>query len=362
MGSTTIELNGKRYDARTGKMLPARETVTAGHANFVRPVVKQSGAALDGFTRRKTSTAHAKTTAHAVHKKTEKSKTLMRHAVKKPATAKPKTPTPQVARRQAPRLDIDPKRASRAKVVKKSSLISRFGAPGRAVKSVAAVLPVRPEPSAPPLPILNEHHKPTIAQTHAEKKSARQESLRSFQKKAIDRSTSHTQPKTKKPTRRQRLSHKLRVSNRTVNIAAASLAAVLLVGFIVYQNVPNLSMRLAAARAGVEGTLPGYQPSGFGLAGPIKYQQGQITLSYTSHSDERKFQVSQKASQWNSETLLESYVATGQKTYQTFQDAGKTIYIYDDDNATWVDGGVWYQIEGNSALNSDQLLRIAASM
>ncbi|HTE21611.1 MAG TPA: DUF4367 domain-containing protein [Candidatus Limnocylindria bacterium] len=352
MSSNAIELNGKRYDVRTGRILPAQEAVKGGRASFVRPVAKQSGAALDGFTRRKAAASPAKTTAYAVHKKTEKSKTLMRHAVKKPAQTKSKS-APQITR-QAPRMDVgytNPKRASHAKVVKKSSLISRFGVPARAVKPIAAVLPVRPEPAAPPLPVFTEHHKPTIAQRH-------QKSL----KAAIDRSTAHTQPKARKSTRRHRLSQKLRVSNRTVNIAAASLAAVLLVGFIAYQNVPNLSMRLAAARAGVEGSLPGYQPSGFGLNGPIKYQPGQITLSYASHSDDRQFQVSQKASQWNSETLLENYVGTGQKTYQTFQDAGKTIYIYDDNNATWVDGGVWYQIEGNSALNSDQLLRMAASM
>ena len=278
----------------------------------------------------------------------------MRHAVKKPAATKSAT-TPVIKhQRPAPHLDIDPKRASRAKTVKRSSLVSRFGAPRRAVTPLTTALPVQPEPSAPVVPILGEHHKPVIAQ----KQSAHHQAML----KAIDNSASHNQPRAKKTTRRQHLSRKLRVSTRTINLAAGSLAAVLLVGFVAYQNVPNLSMRVATARAGVEGSLPGYRPSGFGLAGPIAYQQGQITLSYKSNSDERKFEVSQRASQWNSETLLENYVASGQKNYQTFQDGGKTIYIYDDDNATWVDGGVWYQIVGNSALSSDQLLRMAASM
>jgi hypothetical protein len=351
--SATIELNGKRYYTRTGKVLSAHEKVSGEHREFVKPVGKKSGAALDGFRRRKASTVRA-TTATAVHKKTEKSKTLMRAAVKKPAPAKATAPAVRKNARHTPHLDIDPKRVSRAQTIRKSSLVSRFGAPGRAVKQITSVLPVRPEPDAPPMPLLQEHHKPVIA----EGKASHQKALQ----KALDKATSHKQPKVSKATRRQRLSRKLRVSNRTINVAAASLAAVLLVGFVAYQNMPNLSMRLAAARAGVEGGLPGYQPSGFGLSGPIKYQPGQITISYTSHSDSRKFQISQKASQWSSETLLENYVANGQKTYQTFQDSGKTIYIYDDNNATWVDGGVWYQIEGNSALNNDQLLRMAASM
>lgn len=353
--STTIELNGKRYDARTGKVLSAHKTVASGAKEIVKPVAKQPGIAIDGFTRRKTATPRPKAAAHSIHRKTEKSKTLMRTTVKKP-TAKAAT-KPQVRHRppQASHMDINPKRATRAKTVQKSTLVSRFGVPQKAVKPITTTLPVQPEPTAPPLSILTEHHKPTLP---VAKKTSHQ---KTFQK-AIDGATSHSQPKAKKTTKRQRLSRKLRVSTRAVNIAAASLATVLLAGFIAYQNVPNLSMRVAATRAGVNGTLPDYQPAGFSLAGPIKYQQGQITLSYSSNSDARQFQVNQKTTNWNSDTLLENFVAVGQKTYQTFQDSGKTIYIYDDNNATWVDGGVWYQIEGKSALSSDQLLRLAASM
>lgn len=121
-------------------------------------------------------------------------------------------------------------------------------------------------------------------------------------------------------------------------------------------------MRLAASRAGVPGTLPNYQPSGFGMSGPIQYKAGQITIHYKSRSDSRAFHINQRSSEWDSATLLDQFVATNRRSYQTYQDNGKTIYIYDNDNATWVDGGIWYQIEGNSSLNSDQLLRLAASM
>ncbi len=58
---------------------------------------------------------------------------------------------------------------------------------------------------------------------------------------------------------------------------------------------------------------------------------------------------------------LTNHVLTNKQPFQTFQDAGKTIYIYEDSKATWVNGGVWYQINGNASLTSDQLLRIANS-
>lgn len=350
--ATTIELNGKRYDARTGKMLSAHETVTGTKKAYVKPATKQSGVALDGFSRRKAPVSErSKTTGRTVSSKTEKSKTLMRSVVKKPAV-KPTATKPTVSRRgQTPRLDIDPKRVSRAKSVKQSNLVSKYGVPKKAITPITTTLPVRPEPEAPPM--FAAHRKPVVEDKidHSKK----------FQK-AIDNATSHAQPRAKKPSKRQNISKKLRISNRTVNFAAVSLAVVLLGGFIAYQNVPNLSMRVAATRAGVEGRLPGYHPSGFGLSGPIKYQQGQITLNYSSNSDDRKFQVNQAASQWNSDSLAENYLVSANKTYQIFQDGGRQIYIYDDNNATWVDGGIWYKIEGNSALNNDQLLRMAASL
>jgi hypothetical protein len=72
--------------------------------------------------------------------------------------------------------------------------------------------------------------------------------------------------------------------------------------------------------------------------------------------------LSQRSSEWNSDALVQNFVATSRRAYQSYQDNGKTIYIYEGNNATWVDGGVWYQIEGNASLNSDQLLRIAKSL
>jgi len=108
--------------------------------------------------------------------------------------------------------------------------------------------------------------------------------------------------------------------------------------------------------------MPSYKPGGFALSGPITYSTGKISVSYQSNSDNRSYRVTQSNSAWNSETLLDNFVAVNRRAYQTFQDRGKTIYIYDGSNATWVDRGVWYQIEGASSLSSDQLLRIANSL
>jgi hypothetical protein len=107
--------------------------------------------------------------------------------------------------------------------------------------------------------------------------------------------------------------------------------------------------------------LPSYNPGGFRLAGPISYSQGQITIGYKSNTDNREYQITQKKSNWDSESLL-SNVVTKNAGYQIARDHGLTIYLYGDGSATWVNSGVWYTIEGQSQLSSTQIQKIAASM
>lgn len=352
VGSNVITINGKRYDAKTGKLItPANQTAASTSKSTPK---KQNGAMLDGFSRRPRTVP----AAHAVHAKTEKSKTLRRDVVRKPTLAKVhskavphKTPGSLKTHVTTAHLPENPERAARAATVAKSKLISRFGtpSPAPAVKHHAVKhLPVAPAPA-----ITNHHSAPILARSTA---------MNPFES-ALKNATSHQEPaRPHKKTRRQRVAKALRVSPRTVSFGSFVIAGLLLGGFFVYQNIPNLAVRVAAARSGVSARLPGYKPAGFALNGPIKYSPGKISISYKSTTDNRAFHVTESRSEWNNETLLNNFVAVDRRAYQTYQDHDKTIYIYDDDSATWVDKGVWYQVEGESSLNSDQLLRIANSL
>ncbi len=361
----TIVLNGKRYDAKTGKLLgdlPRRvQEITKSQSS----ANNQKQGNIDGFTRRPVKSKNTETkkqpvtTLNTTRRKTEKSKTLMRAAVKKPSLASKKDTTPTI-KKHNPSLRVvsDHKLMSRASAIKKSPKITKFASVASSQRNTYTldVLPVKKAPAeSPALPknkLLSKPHN-VIDRTHARKKIIDD---------ALRDANSHKQPKVKKPTRRQRISKRLRISNRVMNFTVASLALLLLGGFIAYQNIANLSMRVAATRAGIDGTLPSYKPSGFGIAGPIQYERGKITVNFASRSDQRHFRINQMATQWNSEALLDNFLASGQKIYQTYQSNGKTIYVYDENNATWVDGGIWYQIEGNSSINNDQLIRMAISM
>lgn len=126
--------------------------------------------------------------------------------------------------------------------------------------------------------------------------------------------------------------------------------------------MPNISLRYAVARSGVAANLPGYQPAGFALNSRIKYNPGQVVLSYQSNSDDRNYTITQSESNWNSDTLMSNYVATKTEQPQRYEDKGRTIYLYGESNATLVSNGVWYDIKGDAKLTSDQLIRIATSL
>lgn len=343
--SDIIQLNGKRYDARTGHLLTipgAKKYPKKGESKKI-PVTHQ-----------------ASSDKPHVHHRTERAKTLMRQAVKKPSAARKielkSSAGPKIHRQQqSDRIQLDPERLARAQQIAKSHLIHKFGRTSNATSAIRFItteLPVQPEP----IPVSSQPEEDPLPETDAH-------TTESVWQHAIDRATSHTEPRAKRVGHRHRLSQKLGVSTNLVNISAVSLSVILLAGFMMYQNVPSLSMQRAAERAGVAGSLPEYQPAGFGLSGPIQYRPGQITLNFESHSDNRKFQIQQRKSDLDDVALVKDYLVPNHAAFQMRQAGGKTIYIYNNHNATWLDNGTWYQVDGTSSqLNSDQLVRLAASM
>lgn len=336
--SSVIELNGKVYDLKAGH-------VAAPTVSKPKSIAVSAGNVMDGFTRRRHATAHAP--APAAPKKVQRSKTLMRGAVKKPVASQsvPKT-TPLVKP-----ASINPHRLSRASRINKSSLISRFGSQESSFAPKVAPLPVQPEPTAAVEATILSHHDPApVGPTH-------QGHARTLER-ALQRADSHKQPRHRKAPVSHRAAHKLHLSPRAIKASSAVLVILFIAGFFVYQNVPNLAMRVAAARAGISARLPGYQPAGFSLNGNIEYSPGQIQVSYKSNSDDRRFTITQKAAEQEEVT---SSVLGATSSSQVVQQQGKTIYIDDKNRATWVDKGVVYEIDGTD-LSSDQLLRLTSSL
>jgi len=351
-----IVLNGNKYNASTGKIV---DTSNKNNVPIPKVIQHSNGLNMDGFTRPSKKTTIANPSASTIHTSNERSQTLMRSAVKKPNvvkinptppfahTTKPITNTPSTVLKQ--QVHIDTNVLSRAEHTPKSSFISKFG--------FGNVSPFSPKTSYIPVT-------PSPSHTSKDQKYlAKTDSKGSSFQDAIDNAKAHEQPTIKKPHIIKRTANKLHISTRVFSVSAAALGLIIIAGYFAYINVPNVAVRIASARAGVHATMPSYKPAGFAINGPIQYKPGQISISFRANTnDNRAYTITQSSSSWNSETLLDNYVAANNQPYQTYENNGKTIYIYNGGNATWVDGGIWYKIDGNSSLNSDQLLRIANSI
>ncbi len=127
-----IEINGKKYDAVTGKLISSEGN---SPAPIAKSPVKKSGVALDGFVRSNNATQHkasrqpnpSRTVTN--HKKpTQKSHTLMRTVVYKPApltASKPVSANNSVITK--PSLNPSHSLQHAAATVKKNPLVSRYG-------------------------------------------------------------------------------------------------------------------------------------------------------------------------------------------------------------------------------------------
>ena len=309
----TISINGVRYDAHSGMPIGGKsESVSAS----------------------RTPSRHASVHAKGVHQTQQRSKTLNRQLVAK---------TKPVVKPVHHGASMDMKRPN----VTRSPHISKFAPHPQAVKPAKpASIDIAPVPhhavvkahaaTAKPKPVA---HKPA----HEIKQTAISEAM---------------QKASSKPAK----AHKPKAHRRILNVASASLAVLLLAGYFTYVNMPGLSVRIAAAQAGIDATYPQYRPVGYSLNGPVAYKEGQVTMQFASNSGPQIFALSQSKSSWDSSTLLENYVdPESDGRYATYSDAGLTVYTYGN-HAAWVNGGILYTIDGSASLSNEQVRRIATSM
>ncbi len=161
-----------------------------------------------------------------------------------------------------------------------------------------------------------------------------------------------TKQKTKK---RRRLGR-----SQLVSFSAASLAIVLLIGYLTYLNIPQLSLRVAANQAGVEATYPNYQPVGYSLTAPAKADGSQVAMTFAKSGE--NFTISEQATNWNSEALLSQIVIPDSNdNFSTHNQNGLTLYNFAN-KTVWVNRGILYTIENNSTLSSEEIRQLAISL
>jgi hypothetical protein len=359
-GKNIITINGRAYDAITG--MPVAHSSTPAHnkpehhtPHTQKPHKAFSDISGPARTRptealaQKHSVEHSEVKARAVHQKPQKSQTLLRAALKKPAPLRQLEPVPV-------KIEADYAKPKPAVQHHRSPIISKFG--GVPVeKTVTQPEPAAAAPEAAPRvhPVVTKAlaHRPEVAAP------AQPQSSKELKEALIRERLAEAQPNTEHHHAQH---HGRRFSQpRLATILTSSLALLLLAGYLTYINLPNISMRVAATRAGIAANYPNYNPDGYHFAGPITYQPGEVNIGFKSNTNDRSFAIKQKASSWDSQAVLDNYVSKKTGTYLTYQERGLTIYSYGN-HAAWVNGGLMYTIDGDAPLSSDQLLRIATSM
>jgi len=145
---------------------------------------------------------------------------------------------------------------------------------------------------------------------------------------------------------------------------AVSIAALFATGAYIWKvNYPSLAFKIASAKAGISATMPGYVPAGYNLGGRIQTNPGTVSYSLLGNSNDNRISVTQTKTDWDSQALAENYVAPKAENYLALQAQGLTIYVMGKNEATWVNKGTWYKLDGKGQeLNQDQIIKIATSL
>ena len=235
-------------------------------------------------------------------------------------------------------------------------------------KQPATTTPVKPEPIAttpkttPDLPAqVHPLQRSANRQIRARKQQPAKPSSREIKDRAIKQALRSVATMSEAPA--QPIKHRKSSAKRFVlafTCAAACLAAIV---WFVSNNIPDVSVRVAAMQTGIEATYPSYVPMNYSLSDIIS-EDGKLTMIF-SGPDDARFTLVQEKSSWDSATLLRNYVEpTWGEEYVTTHEQGITIYISNQTNdSTWVNGGIRYSITSEGArLTKKQTRNIVLSL
>lgn len=339
MNDNTVTINGVVYDKHTGMPIAKASSVTPAISK--KPRAAQS--------------------AQSIHHRTQKSTTLNRryvhHTAPKQPTTAPKTSSATHA--------VTVKTSHTARPPVSPHQITRFAKHPAGLSSHATVSRSA-KPADIAAPVVHPMVQRVTAASAAKKPAAVvPKPSHIIKNEAIEKSLSAAVSADPKSRRRREKAAKKSAKatrGRTMRLATAGVALFLVAGYFTYLNMPNLSVRVAAAQAGIGASYPSYRPSGYSLSGPVAFNQGQVSMKFAMNGGNQSFTLMQAKSSWDSAAVQNNYVIpTAGDNYSVTQANGLTIYTFGDE-AAWVNGNILYTIKGDAALSDDQIQRIATSL
>lgn len=354
-GKNTIVMNGRRYDAATGipadsvrsTHVPARSTSRRAMSDIIptrRPV--QNPAVMKEITKAAhisdTPKQRTHTPAKNIHTSTQRSQTLQRAPLKKPAVQH----AGEVKRQRA--------------IVAKSPHITKFGPKMKVERKqtpivVPATEKVKVHPATQKIAKQKQiaRDEETLRKVSISSRAVKEQLI----KEQLDKADSKPNLKDfKQPKKRSK-------KVRFTSIFATAMSLLLLAGYFTYLNMPGLSIRVAAVQAGINANLPDYKPDGYAFNGPVSFSQGEVALDFSANGGPHSYSITQKASDWDSQAVLDNYILEQSgDDYNIHSTKGLTVYTYSN-KAVWVNRGILHEVNyENAPLSVTQIERIAASM
>jgi hypothetical protein len=405
---TTIEVNGKHYDAATGALVSAATaprqyrgqnidgffrsrtttvsnqhtppikdsiTVLAAPAPASRPR-KQPGRAVNhaqphqpqdaktvrvriksGVQHSQKLTVHRSLVSpnHTKAVKPQNSQTLMRTAVKRPAPSFHKQAHTKAALQHAvPSIlmskksvnTLDEARLARAQQAARSPLVSHH-----ASDRPVGVLPQLGPLAVKPVPVKPEGHEP--ATPPAPQPSNRPTDI--FEH-ALANANHFVDIQTHKAHFRKK------ARRHAASMAAGTLALLLIAAFAFYQNSPGLQFKVASVHAGVTTHMPDLNAAGFAYNG-VKADHDKLIVGFSGAKG--SYRLSQVNTNLSGQDVINSLGATdagGNPDFTTVQADGTTVYRFGNTDALWVQDGTWYTVTGTGALTNDQVTALVRNI
>lgn len=354
---SVIEINGTRYGADGAVSGSIRKVANQVKTidGFVRKAkavsTKSANNKIRKIVNRPTSQAKS---AKQVHSRAQKSHALMRTVVERPKAQKPlrrKLIKPSLSKV----VEVEQERRSRASAITRDRQVNRFGSPQPAKVS-------RPEiiAKARPMQKVSAGNATTAPIPPSMVASASHQRLERMLDEALIRADAHKQmikSRSKNP-----LNHLGKIP-RWLAVTIMIILLILLAAFFAWRSMPAVAIKVASQEAHVNASLPSYAPVGYSIAGSVGHAGSKVIINYQSTGNSALgYSISQQSSTWDSASLAAN-VLGNKADAQTSQVQGTTVYIYGkQNNATWVNNGVWYTLKNNASLTSDQILHIVQSM
>jgi hypothetical protein len=379
----TIFLNGRSYDALTGKLLDDNPVdSTSSHSQNLklkalkkpshhRPVDGLMGhnykALLQASTHKGLSAAKKHLDHHVaphLNRLTEHSKTLMRPvndanlAKLKAQQRSAKAHLNHVISKGA--ASIEPAKTAvlnQARALRDSDFVGKLN------ELTTPAHPIQPKANMIQTTANSEIHLRRLDQLNELESNPELDKI--FNEASLKLSDSH-QPTNRRELRfYQVIADKLGISDKLLFIFSIVLFLIIAGSVVSYIFSDNIAIYIADNRTGIHGLLPTFKPDGFELHS-INYATssptGSVSLSYgLKKTPTASYQIKEQASSWSSQELATSVVQpiVG-NSYQTYHIGGRSVFIYGQ-TAVWLDSGIYYNLTNHAGLTNSQINQIASS-